>query len=202
MEKIKIFLSKSILAGIYINMAATIYLSVSNKVIGSILFTFGLFAVLVTQSNLYTGMAGYYPIKPIKDIILALIGNIIGCILYSVCYSFVDNCKNIKPLAYSVCDTKLSAPLISTFFASVFCGMLMFIAVDTFNKNKNIIGVIVVILCVSGFILAGFEHSIANISYIGLAQYHITLDVCLKILIMITGNFIGSVLVRLLIENK
>ena len=99
MEKWKPFLSKAILAGIFINIAATIYLSTPDKVVGSVLFTFGLFAVLVTQSNLYTGMAGYFPIKPIKDIAVALIGNIVGCVLYSVCYSFVASSQKLRPIA-------------------------------------------------------------------------------------------------------
>ena len=199
MEKWKPFLSKAILSGIFINIAATIYLSTPDKVVGSVLFTFGLFAVLVTQSNLYTGMAGYFPIKPIKDIAVALIGNIAGCVLYSVCYSFVASSQKLRPIAASLCDSKFEAPLGSVFFASVFCGMLMFIAVDTYNKNKNIIGIIVVVLCVSGFILAGFEHSIANISYICLAQYALSIEICIRILIMIIGNFIGAVLVRKLV---
>ena len=77
----------------------------------------------------------------------------------------------------------------------------MFLAVDTFKKNKDIIGVVVVILCVSGFILAGFEHSIANISYIGLAQYPINIDVCFKLILMVIGNLMGAVATRMFTEN-
>lgn len=201
MERLTSILPKAILAGIFINIAVTIYLSIPNKIIGSLMFTFGLFAVLVTQSKLYTGMAGYYPVKPISNILLALMGNIIGCCLYSGVYSLTLGYTNIQPLAYSLCEIKFSAEPISIFAASILCGVLMFIAVDTFKKNKNIIGVIVVILCVSGFILAGFEHSIANISYIALAQYPMSIDVCFNLILMVAGNFIGAVITRLITDN-
>lgn len=201
MDKIKTVLPKAILAGMFINIAATIYLSIPNKIIGSLMFTFGLFAVLVTQSNLYTGMAGYYPIKPISTIGLALCGNFLGCLIYSSCYSLTACSLNIQPLAYTLCENKFANEPISILISSAFCGALMFLAVDTFKKNKDIIGVIVVILCVSGFILAGFEHSIANISYVALGQYLISIDVCFKLILMVAGNFIGAVITRLFVEN-
>lgn len=201
MKSIKLVIPKAILAGMFINIAATIYLSIPNKIIGSLMFTFGLFAVLTTQSNLYTGMAGYYPTKPMSNILLAFLGNLIGCLIYSFCYSLTSNALNVQPLAYALCENKFSNTVISIFISSVFCGMLMFIAVDTFKKNKDIIGVIVVVLCVSGFILAGFEHSIANVSYMALAKYPINLDVCLKLIVMAIGNFIGAVIIRLFVES-
>ena len=198
---IKTILPKAILAGIFINIAATIYLSIPNKVVGALMFTFGLFAVLVTQSNLYTGMAGYYPIKSASTIITALCGNAIGCFIYSGCYSFTASHLNIQPLAYNLCANKLENTLISMLTSSILCGALMFLAVDTFKKSKDIIGAIVVVLCVSGFILAGFEHSIANISYLALAHYPINLDVCFKVIVMAIGNFIGAFATRFVVTH-
>lgn len=191
-------IKKSIMAGIFINIAATIYLSVPNKIVGSLLFTFGLFAVLVTNSNLYTGVVGYANKNSAIHLLLILFGNITGCLIYSTLYSLTSNYNIIQPIAKNLCETKFNISPLSIFVSSIFCGVLMFIAVDTFKQNKNVIGVIVVILCVSGFILAGFEHSIANISYIALSQRFNT-DVFFKIILMIVGNGIGSVLTRLLI---
>jgi formate/nitrite transporter FocA (FNT family) len=201
MNKIKTVLPKAILAGMFINIAATIYLSIPNKIIGSLMFTFGLFAVLVTQSNLYTGMAGYFPNRSALEIIIAFVGNTIGCLIYSLSYSFTASSANVQPLAYTLCENKFANSSISILISSIFCGALTFIAVDTFKKNKDIIGVVVVILCVSGFILAGFEHSIANISYIALAKYPISLGVCFKVMLMAIGNFIGAVIVRKLAKS-
>ena len=52
-------LIKSILAGIMIGIGGTIYLSLDNKIVGSILFAIGLFIIVVYSFNLYTGKIGY-----------------------------------------------------------------------------------------------------------------------------------------------
>ena len=52
-------LIKSILAGIMIGIGGTIYLSLDNKIVGSILFAIGLFIIVVYSFNLYTGKMGY-----------------------------------------------------------------------------------------------------------------------------------------------
>ena len=52
-------LIKSILAGIMIGIGGTIYLSLDNKIVGSILFVIGLFIIVVYSFNLYTGKIGY-----------------------------------------------------------------------------------------------------------------------------------------------
>ena len=56
-------LIKSILAGIMIGIGATTYLSLKNKIVGSILFTIGLFIILTKELNLYTGKIGYIVYK-------------------------------------------------------------------------------------------------------------------------------------------
>ena len=55
------------------------------------------------------------------------------------------------------------------------------------NKDKNII---VVIMCVAAFIIGKFEHSIANMFYLGINGY--SLKDILLILIAIIGNAIGA----------
>ena len=40
-------LVKSIIAGVMIGIGGTVYLSVENKVVGSVLFAIGLFAIVV-----------------------------------------------------------------------------------------------------------------------------------------------------------
>ena len=61
------FMFKSILAGVLIALAGSIYLSCQEmildesiaKVVGSFLFSIGLIAVLVLDTNLFTGKVGY-----------------------------------------------------------------------------------------------------------------------------------------------
>lgn len=199
MKKITL-LYKAVLAGIFINIAATIFLMVENKVVGALLFTFGLFSVLVTQSNLYTGMAGYFPQRKWWELLIVFVGNGIGCVAYSFGYSLTGSHQAIYERVYNLCTNKFSAGWLGIFVMSMCCGALMFLAVDTFKKNRDVVGVIVVILSVSGFILAGFEHSIANMAYLALAQYPLSVEVIGKLLLMGVGNLIGAVLLRKMME--
>ena len=96
-------------------------------------------------------------------------------------------------------ETKLSDTYISLFLLAVCCGMLMYIAVATFKKQPNILGTIAVFLCVSVFILAGFEHCIANMFYFGLVSTPTKYAV--PLLIMILGNSTGGILLCKLTQH-
>ena len=120
MKKIAL-IYKAVLAGIFINIAATIFLSVENKVVGALLFTFGLFGVLVTKSNLYTGMAGYFPERKWWELIVVFIGNGMGCAVYSLGYSLTTSHEKIYDRVYQLCEAKFSAGIIGIFVMSISC---------------------------------------------------------------------------------
>ena len=72
MERTRQFVS-AIIAGMLIGMGGTVYLSQSNAVIGSFLFSIGLYTILVFQLHLYTGKIGYTPFqKPVYIIELLI----------------------------------------------------------------------------------------------------------------------------------
>ena len=78
------YLVKSILAGIMIGIGATTYLSLENKIVGSVLFSIGLFVILIKELNLYTGKVGYIfnnNLSYLKEVIITLIGNFMGTFL-------------------------------------------------------------------------------------------------------------------------
>ena len=74
----------------------------------------------------------------------------------------------------------------------------MYIAVDSFETVKlDLVKVVILIFAVMVFILAKFEHSIANMLYFFLSDTY-TLKGVLYLLIMVFGNAIGSLMIRLL----
>ena len=80
-KDIIIYLIKSILAGIMIAIGGTIFLSLDNKIIGSIFFSIGLFMICTRGLNLFTGKIGYIfenNLKYTLEVIITLIGNFIG----------------------------------------------------------------------------------------------------------------------------
>lgn len=86
---------------------------------------------------------------------------------------------------------KLAAPLWLIFVKGVWCGFLMFTAVDEFKKTGKLVAIL---LCVPAFILAGFEHSIADAFYI--AVDGIYWESIRFLLVVIAGNVLGGQLGR------
>lgn len=102
----------------------------------------------------------------------------------------------------AVSEAKLNISLNDIFIKSLFCGILMFIAVDSFKKltYSSAAQALLVVLPVSVFILCGFEHCIADMFYFSCYSNYVKLIPYL--LVIITGNSIGSNLIRLLLETS
>ena len=197
MEKVRQFFS-AILAGMLIGMGGTVYLSQSNPVVGSFLFAIGLFTIVVFQLHLFTGKVGYTPFqKPAYLIELGItwLGNLVGT---GITACMVRNSRIYEGMAEKVAgiaEVKLADHFLSIFLLAIFCGMLMFIAVDCFrNVQGSTLRFIGVFVPVMVFILSGFEHVIANMFYFSLAgawSAH-----CLaSILVMTLGNAVGGMLI-------
>ena len=196
-------LFKGIYAGMMIGIGGTVYLSISNSIIGAIFFSVGLLTICIYKMNLYTGMIGYIienKLNYIVTLLLTLIGNFIGTMITSL---LVLNTRiaNLSVRAKEISSIKINDNYLSIFILSIFCGMLMYIAVNTFKKEKDsIVRYLAILICVIVFILSGFEHCIANMYYISLAKLW-SLKAVLSMLIMILGNSVGSIFIAIF-NNK
>ena len=73
---------KSILAGVLIALAGVVYLSCTDKVVGSFLFSFGLCLVIILEANLYTGKVGYIKsVDDLSEVLFLLILNLVSAYL-------------------------------------------------------------------------------------------------------------------------
>ena len=193
-------LFKSFLAGIMIAIGGTVFLSIENKVIGASLFSIGLFGVLIYNLNLYTGKIGYlitnFNLKYIKELIITLIGNFIGACSVGFILRYTRIYDKIYEKSLILANAKLNDNILSIFILSIFCGLLMYYAVNGFKKQTDFGKYLVVYLGVAVFILCGFEHCIANIYYFSVADIW-----SLKTLgytgIMVLGNSLGSFIIPL-----
>jgi len=200
-DKIKILL-RALTAGMMISIGGTIYLTLDNKMLGAFLFSIGLFAICAYGLNLYTGKIGYLidnKIEYINELIITLGGNLIGTILCGYALRFTRVAPKLVNTAVSICDTKLNDNLISIFILSMFCGIIMYLVVDLFKKIKDFGKYVPIFMGITIFILAGFEHCVANMYYFSVANMW-TLKTVLYVLIMILGNSVGSILLALLIK--
>lgn len=205
MKKIKngkdywMILGRGILAGVMISIGGTINLMMENKIIGAFLFSIGLFMICANGFNLYTGKIGYVidnKPKYLIELLLTIIGNLLGTVGCGYLLRCSRISSTISAKAISICQIKLDDNLLSIFILSVFCGILMYLAVDLFKKLNDGGKYIAVFICVTVFILCGFEHCVANMYYFSAANMW-SIKTIYYVLMMILGNSVGSILLAL-----
>ena len=202
MERVRQFFS-AILAGMLIGMGGTVFLSQSNPVVGSFLFAIGLFTIVVFQLHLFTGKVGYTPFnKPVYliELVVTWLGNLVGTWITA---TMVRNSRIYEGMAERVAgmaEVKLSDDFTSIFLLAVFCGMLMFIAVDCFrNVQGSTLRFIGVFVPVMVFILSGFEHVIANMFYFSLSGTW-SAHCFVVVLVMTLGNAVCGMLIPIYLK--
>lgn len=184
MDKMRMFV-KAIYAGFAIGIGGIIYLSVDNKVLASLFFSFGLSTIVTQGFNLYTGKIGFVKEwREMPDMMLILAGNFMGTFIAAM----LAKAANLGIDSTQMVHNKLDNSLIHVFLLSIFCGVMMYLAIDNYNKSKNIVFVIAAVMI---FILSGFEHSIANMFYFEIANAY-SLKSLLYILVMAAGNGVGA----------
>lgn len=186
---------RSLAAGIAIGIGGTVYLSLENKIAGSLFFTVGLYVIVLNGLNLYTGKIGYLVEQKeaapyIRMLALTWLGNLAGTILAASAVN-AARISGISINAAGLCEGKLSDSPASILILAIFCGILMYAAVDGYKEKGN---PLILFLCVSVFILSGFEHCIANMFYFTLAGAW-SLKAFLYLLLMTLGNSLGGMLI-------
>lgn len=182
-----------ILAGILICIGGGIFLNCENRIVGAVLFSIALLCICIRSYNLYTGKICY--ILANKDfglLFLGLFGNIISTFAGGKLLAYAV--PSMKDVAFNICTGKFSQAMPMTFIRAMFCGMLIYLAVDIYKKEKNIVGIL---FAIPVFILSGYEHSIADMFYFA-ASGIISSKVFVFIMIVLLGNSVGGLIFPLL----
>ena len=184
MKKYLDFIIKGIYAGILISIGGIAYLAIPDKIVGSFIFSLGLLTVCMYSFNLYTGKVGYILVnKPsyLIELLLSLMR--------------LTRFKSYVETATTIVNTKLNDNLLSIFILAIFCGMIMYIAVNNYKKEEDVIGkYMTIFMGVMAFILCGFEHCVANMFYFSIAGVF-SFKVLLYLLVMVLGNSLGSIII-------
>ena len=173
---------KSIGAAILISLGDYALLKLGNP-IGPVIFALGLLGVCYMGQNLFTGKCGFLFQDKINilDLGIILVVNLMAGYFIGLIFSGID-IDVFKNATLKVQTWDVSFPF---FIKSVLCGIIMYIAVYMYKKGTPL----GIIFGIPLFIFCGFQHCIANIITLGVAQ---TFDA--SIFICIVGNFIGSLL--------
>jgi len=196
MKKLKLLVS-AIAAGIAIGIGGAIFLSLDNKIVGALFFSLGLLTVVSNGLALYTGRVGYVPMNPISywlDLAVIWVGNYIGAAAVGLGFMFTRAAKVEKALEIS--NAKLNDGIVSVLILSIFCGILMFLAVNGYKKISDWGRYLILVLPVAVFILSGYEHCVANMFYFTHAGIF-SIKSILYLLLMTAGNSIGGILAGL-----
>lgn len=217
-QKPGIYIMKSIMAGFYIVIAIML-----SYVTGAVLYEFspalarvataacfsiGIMLILFIGGELFTGnnfimAVSVYDRKIsfknlIKIWIYSYIGNFIGCVFLSFLFvksgASFDILKNyIKPIA----EAKLHISAHELFLRGILCNFIVCISVFVSIKLKSdTMKIFLIFSLISTFVVAGFEHSIANMSIFSICfigDNGFSLALAAKNLLFVTlGNIVGG----------
>jgi len=186
----------AILAGSAIGFGGVAFLTVENKILGSLFFTVGLFIVCTMKLNLYTGKVCYI-FQNDKQYLLGIpviwVGNFIGTGLVAL----MVRCSRISAIsqkAVSMCQTKLNDNLLSIFILSMLCNIFIYIGVEGYNKIPHEVGkYLSLFFGVMIFIICGYEHCVANMFYFSVSNSWCC-KAFLYLIVMTIGNAAGGVI--------
>ena len=161
--------TKALAAGLTFDLGVAVYLSCPNKVAGALLFSVALFSICSFGMNLFTGKIGYIrQNRGEPNCLVIWLGNFVGCAGGAALLRLAK--PQLAEAARELMAAKLQLSWPSVAVLAFFCGLLMYLAVENYASNPSGAGKAVgIFLCISTFILSGFEHSIADIGYAALA---------------------------------
>jgi formate/nitrite transporter len=171
-----ILVAQSVMAGIYIAMATHLLFAVGGGVLGAVFFPVGLLAILLTSGDLFTGdilimlpslLSGQVSVGAVaRNWTVSWFGNMAGCVIwaYFIVYlpgSLEDIGKN--EFAINVALKKANQTWGSIFLKGVGANFMVCLAIYQATCSGEVISKLTAIfLPLSGFVMMGLEHCIAN----------------------------------------
>ena len=197
----------AIIAGIAVGIAGwgyLAYLHIYNGIVGAVLFSFGLLTVVGYKLPLYTGTAGFIPLRDeeghscwlraIGKLLWILLGNIAGCLLVSLLsrLSPID----LGSAAQRILEGRLAVGPLRAGLLAIGCGFIMTTVVTFAREGKPL----TLLLGVPLFIICGFPHCLADAFYYLTVPTGYTLAHLAEVLLLypclVVGNFVGCNLYR------
>ena len=197
-------LRSSIFAGIFIGTAGFGFLAAGQQpqygpLVGAVLFSLGLMAVVGYKLKLYTGTAGFIKKNEVGTLFLILLGNIIGCLCMGSLTRVSPMGESIQAAAQGILAVRLKTGALNCGLLGIGCGLLMTTAV-TFARQKNILPLL---FAVPLFIVCGFTHCVADAFYYMTMPFDCwSFEVLGVYICTVLGNLIGCNLYRIVLPPE
>ncbi len=191
-------LRSAFIAGLCIGIAGFGYLAERN-IIGAVLFSFGLLAVVGYELRLYTGTAGFFKRGEFSKLLLILLGNILGC----AAVSLLLRCSPmpLQETAQGILEARLDMGPVSGGLLAVGCGFIMTTVVTFAREGKSL----PMLFGIPAFITCGFPHCVADSFFYLCVPTQFTLAYLPQVLTfwlaIAVGNFVGCNVYRLIMRR-
>ena len=186
------------------SLLANVLYGNAGRLIGAALFTVGIYAIVMFEMKLFTGMVASIPTMGVKNmwqLPVCFLGNILGvAVVAGLAYFSPLKDLGIIEKAQTLMQGKLNADFwyLRAFCSSILCGALITFSVWSvkYAPKKSLSASVGVIFPIIVFAFCGFDHSVANmlyIYYLGSWSWKI-IPYCL---LSIAGNIVGGVILPL-----
>ncbi len=207
------FLLMTLLSGCMIGICATSSLTAialvdGGRIVGSLLFSLGMFVILAFEMKLFTGLIPKIPHtnpKSYWQLPVCLIGNLIGVFIVYLLVSATYYSSEVLTAGSYLIGSKLSRDnwAISALSSGILCGILItlsILSVDHSHK-KGLSANVGVMFPIIVFVFCGFDHSIANMFYF-FCLGEMSWKVIGYNLLTILGNLIGGIILPLVLKLR
>ncbi len=210
-REILVFVLMSVASGLMIGIGGTASLLASanfgkwGKLIGSVLFSLGIFAIVTYDMKLFTGMVASIPKMGLKNtwqLPVCFIGNVIGVAFIALLVSCTPMAESAIAQSEALVEKKLDAERwgLSAICSGMLCGALITLSVWSvkYSPRKGLDATLGVTFPIIVFAFCGFDHSVANVLYFCFAKAF-SWQVFGYELCCILGNILGGIILPLIV---
>lgn len=176
----------SIIAGGLIAVGVIANLQVGG-IMGVILLSCSLLMIIMQNYDICASGI-YNRVKPLK-LAAMLLGNAYGMIITICALSLTPLGITLVPAATAIITSKVSAGLLANTILGIGCGICLYLAVDSWIKSRNWIGVM---LSIGMFSICGFGYWAVDLCYAVLGN--VSLQSWLSVLATGIGNIFSCML--------
>ena len=150
------------------------------RLVTGAIFPIGLMMVVLLGTELFTGNALMVTavidgrisvLELLRNWVVVYIGNFVGAVGMAALMAFFGQLDigggTLAVYTAKVAAAKASLPWMNAFVLGIFCNLLVCIAIYLGNTSHDVAGKILgIFFPIFGFVVAGFEHCVANMYYI------------------------------------
>ncbi len=178
----------SMLAGLYVGLGIVLIFAVGGpfaqaghpglRLVMGASFGIALTLVVFAGSELFTGNTLYMTLGWLRGGVrtadlarvwaVSWVGNLVGSLTLAAAVVHAGSLLHAQPLISTVCTAKMGAAPSVLFVSGLLCNLLVCLALWTAGRTRSDSAKLLLIcLCLFAFIGSGFEHSIANMTLLG-----------------------------------